>query len=631
MCRKEEEIAAYLFHQGTNYFAQCYLGCQVRRSGACFLYTFRTWAPGATRVSLLSDFTDWDEGMPMQRVTAGGIFCCEFRRADSLTGCAYKYRISSSRGDHNKGDPYARESRGGADGASVVPVAEPYLWGDDGWLSERARKFSDPDLPCPLNIYEVHFGSFLRDEQNRPMTYRQAPLLLLPYVKRMGYTHVEFLPLMEHPYDGSWGYQIGAYFAPAHQFGSPTDFHYMVDAFHRAGVGVILDWVPAHFPKDEWGLYEFDGSPLYEYQGRDRQESACWGTRFFDVGREEVQCFLISNALYWIEEYHIDGLRADAVASMLYLDYDRLPGEWIPNEKGGRENLEAIAFFRKLSEALCTRHPDVLLIAEESTAFAGVSASVRQGGLGFTLKWNMGFANDLFAYLALDPIYRQYHHTALNFPIVYAFSERFILPISHDEVVHGKQSFIGKIYGCYEDKFRQARVALLMLMSYPGKKMLFMGTEFAQFREWDYSASLEWFMNAYPAHAALHEYVRALNLFYLACPALWERDFSPEGFSWVSADEAQKNLVAFCRHARRESVFVILSFSGCAQSVYIPLPPFHALAVAFASSADSSDVTLTTEQGGIRVTLAPFCGAVLRQRDTRILFECALTDENDTI
>ena len=394
----------------------------------------------------------------------------------------------------------------------------------------------------------------------------------------------------------------------------------MIDAFHRAGVGVLLDWVPAHFPKDEWGLYEFDGAPLYEYQGRDRMESRSWGTRFFDLGREEVQCFLVSNARYFLKEFHIDGLRVDAVASMLYLDYDRLPGEWLPNAKGGRENLEAIAFLQKLNAAVLGEFPDALMIAEESTAFPGVTHPVATGGLGFSLKWNMGFANDFYAYLSRDPVYRKYHHSALNFPLMYAFSENYILPVSHDEVVHGKRSFVDKMYGSYEDKFREARAALLLMMTYPGKKMLFMGTEFAQFREWDFASSLEWFMLDYPKHRSFREYTAALNRFYLSRPELYERDFSPEGFEWVLADESEKNLVAYRRFDRRgNSLICIVSFSGARETVTLPIRAPYIPECLFHTDADpdfAKKISVARGKDGCfaTVTLSAFSGVILKEK-----------------
>ena len=390
---------------------------------------------------------------------------------------------------------------------------------------------------------------------------------------------------------------------------------------HRAGIGVILDWVPAHFPKDEWGLFEFDGHPLYEYQGKDRMESRSWGTRFFDLGREEVQSFLISNALYWFREFHIDGLRVDAVASMLYLDYDRLPGEWIPNPDGGNRNLEAVAFLRKLNAVIFGEFPDVLMIAEESTSFAAVTHPVSEGGLGFNLKWNMGWANDFYDYLSTDPVFRKYHHDALNFPLMYAFGENYVLPITHDEVVHGKKSLIGKISGNYEDKFRQFRCALLLQMTYPGKKLLFMGCEYAQFSEWDYKRGLEWFMLDYPIHRETREYVASLNRFYLSRPELWEIDFDGAGFSWIDADDAAGNLVSFVRRdASGGEITVVISFSGSENRVLLPAKRGDAYEILFeACGTGESRPPLKSKKSGARyavaLTLPPFSGFVLKKAE----------------
>ena len=563
------DLGSYFFHQGTNYHAYEYLGCSLEMKDGKFEYIFRTWAPNAISVGLVSDFSGWWSDVPFTKVTDNGIWELKYISDYSLELQPYKFRIVSSGGTHDKGDPYARFSRGGADGASLIFTDRDFHWEDKRWLNYRKKHISfdgEYYMSTPVNIYEMHMGSFMRHEDNRYYSYRELADVLPSYLKKMGYTHVEFLPLQEHPFDGSWGYQVCSFYAPTSRFGTPNDLRHLINSLHKAGIGVIMDWVPAHFPKDEWGLYEFDGSPLYEYQGIDRMESRSWGTRFFDLGREEIQSFLISNAIYFLKEFHIDGLRVDAVASMLYLDYDRMPGEWHPNHLGTNINLEATAFFRKLNTAIYGEFPDVLMIAEESTSFPGVTHPVSQGGLGFNLKWNMGWANDFYAYVKTDPIYRKYHHKALNFPIMYAFNEKYCMPISHDEVVHCKNSFVDKMFGSYEDKFKQARTSLMLMMTYPGKKMLFMGTEFAQFREWDYDHSLQWFMLDYPKHKQFSEYVAALNAFYLANSELWEIDFDEAGFKWLLADEADKNLVAYRRLNRKgEDLYVALNFSGGTQ------------------------------------------------------------------
>lgn len=570
---KSRDMDIYLFHQGTNYRAYEYLGCNIVECGDKFVYSFRTWAPSADGVCLVSSFSGWDNPIPLNRITGGGIWELVYTSDRPLECEAYKFRIYSQGRSFDKGDPYARFSKGAADGASLIFTSVDYPWGDEAYLKHRKNTICTKEgayIPAPLNIYEMHLGSFMRHDDDSYYSYRELAEILPTYIKRMGYTHVEFLPLQEYPFDGSWGYQVCAFYAPTSRFGSPDDFRYLVDTLHKAGIGVIMDWVPAHFPKDAWGLYEFDGKPLYEYQGKDRQESRSWGTRFFDLGREEIQSFLVSNALYFLREFHIDGLRVDAVASMLYLDYDRDPGEWVPNCNGGRENLEALAFIKKLNAAVLGEFPDALMIAEESTAFGGVTRPVGDGGMGFSLKWNMGFANDFYDYVETDPLYRKYKHTALNFPISYAFSENYCLPISHDEVVHGKLSFVNKMFGSIEDKFYQARVALMAYMTYPGKKLLFMGTEYAQFREWDFASSLEWFMLEYPNHKAFRDYTAALNAFYLSRSELYELDFDGRGFEWILPDEADKNLVAFRRkNLQGDALTVILNFSGTEQTVRI--------------------------------------------------------------
>lgn len=573
---KSNNLASYYFHQGTNFYSYEYLGCNMSVEDGKFVYTFRTWAPHAERVALVSDIYGWNSPYPLEKITDGGIWECKIVSKIPLEKKAYKFRISSGGRVFDKGDPYARFSRGLADGASLVFTNTDFKWEDAAWFKQRKKTVCSKKgnyLSAPVNIYETHLGSFIRhEEDNSYYSYREIADVMVPYLKFMGYTHVEFLPLAEFPYDGSWGYQVCGFYAPTSRYGDPDDFRYMINEFHKNGIGVIMDWVPAHFPKDAWGLYEYDGQPLYEYQGKDRQESRSWGTRFFDLGREEIQSFLISNAMYFLREFHIDGLRVDAVASMLYLDYDREPGEWVPNAYGTNINLEAEAFLKKLNLAVFSEMPDVLMIAEESTAYGKITHPVFEGGLGFNLKWNMGWANDFYDYVMTDPVFRKNKHTALNFPLMYAYTENYVLPISHDEVVHGKLSFIDKMYGSYEDKFRQMRASLLLMMTYPGKKMLFMGTEYGQFREWDYENSLEWFMLDYPNHKRMREYVASLNRFYTERSELWELDFSQDGFEWIYADENEKNIVAFKRkNIKGDSITVILSFSGADQFVKIPL------------------------------------------------------------
>lgn len=570
---QEESLPSYLFHQGTNYHAQDYLGFhEVCTSDGGRGFVFRTWAPRAEAVSVVGDAFGWEDGMPMERITEGGIWQLSVGDIPGIVGSFYKYRIKGGGSTHLKADPYAFAHETLGKTASVAYILPDYGWNDDAWMKYRASLFGRVQghyYSAPLNIYEVNPASWrTRDGKTTAggenyLNYREIADLLVPYVKEMGYTHVELMPVMEHPFDGSWGYQITGFFAPTARYGSPGDFMYFVDSLHSAGVGVILDWVGAHFPKDEHGLFEFDGTPTYEYQGEDRMEHRGWGTRFFDVGREEVQSFLVSNALFWIEKYHVDGLRVDAVASMLYLDYDRGPGEWTPNPDGSNENAEAIAFFRKLNGEVFARHGDILMVAEESTAWPMVTKPVCEGGLGFNFKWNMGWANDMFGYVASDPFFRGKLHDRLTFPMVYAFSENFILPVSHDEVVHGKCSLIGKMYGDYDDKFAQMRVFLTNMMTMPGKKLTFMGTEFAQFKEWDYQNQLEWFMLEYPRHSEMKHFVSTLNKLYLASPELWELDDSWNGFRWIDADMAKENLASYRRFdSQGNSLAVILNYSA---------------------------------------------------------------------
>ena len=611
-CNVANELGRYYFNQGTTTYAYEFLGCTLTRVFGNYRYTFRVWAPNAYAVRLISDFTDWTSGAVMTR-TEGGIFEISLTFNHPIERQAYKFRVISKAGSHDKGDPFARFSRGGADGASLVYTDKSFKFEDAAFKRQQRSRFKRIGYDYPINIYEVHLGSFLRHDDGTVLSYREVADVLIPYVKSMGYTHIELLPLAEFPYDGSWGYQVCGFYAPTSRYGEPNDFKYFINLAHKMGIGIILDWVPAHFPKDEWGLYEFDGSPLYEYQGRDRMESASWGTRFFDLGREEVQSFLISNALFWLREYHIDGLRVDAVASMLYLDYDRLPGEWIPNANGENINLEAVSFFEKLSSSIKSEFPESLLIAEESGSYGGITSVNGRFGLGFDMKWNMGYANDIYDYLSCDPALRHGNHKALNFPLMYAFNERYCLPISHDEVVHGKKSFIDKMYGTYEDKFLTARAALLLMYSYPGKKLTFMGTEYAQFREWNFDDSLEWFMTDYPIHSDFRLYVKSLNELYLSRKEFWELDFSPNGFEWIYPDLANENLVAYKRRSKSgEELIFVISFNGMDSSLEIPGSNGCKLEVLFESTFGAAEVDKT------RLKLKRLSGAVLRITDGSI-------------
>jgi len=578
------ELPAYLFHQGTNYEAYTYLGVhETRKNDGTYLYSFRVWAPNALNVQVVGDFPGeyrgWNEGMDMVRSTEGGVWELLLITTESLEGMLYKFAVTGRDGNRwLKADPYAFYSETLKKTASIITAPSEYCWQDSEWMKKRRntvcprhRGFKPKTnhfFSAPMNIYEVHLGSWrtLGGECNKDgehyLDYRTLADKLVVYLKDMGYTHVELLPIMEHPFDGSWGYQVCGYYAPTSRYGKPDDFRYFVDKMHENDIGVILDWVPAHFPKDRHGLYEFDGQPLYEYQGRDRMEHDVWGTRFFDVGRPEVQSFLISNALFWLKEYHADGLRVDAVASMLYLDFDRKPGEWVPNIHGNNHNLEAIAFFKKLNTAIHEAVPDALIIAEESSDWPMITKPVEEGGLGFSFKWNMGWANDMFSYVKTDPIVRRHIHNKLTFPMMYAFNEQYILPVSHDEVVHGKKSLVDKMFGEYDDKFAGMRTFLLYMMTMPGKKLTFMGTEFAQFREWDYENSLEWFMTDYPRHVEMQRFCRAVNHLYRDRSPLWEIDDSWDGFTWINPDDADRNILSYRRRDKKgRELIVVLNFA----------------------------------------------------------------------
>ena len=554
--KKMNDMAEYLFHQGTNYRAYEYLGAHKTDGG----YVFRVWAPNADKVFLAGDFNDWSEDAPLDRISEGGIWEITLGNDRISAGNKYKYKIYGCGQVHFKADPYATEAGLPPETASVVPTQSEYEWRDSGWLAYR-KKNAGKFYSLPMNIYELHMGSWKRHEDGTPFNYTELAKELAPYVKQMGYTHIEMMPLTEYPFEGSWGYQVSSYFAPTTRYGTADELKGFIDSMHEAGIGVILDWVPAHFPKDRFGLYEFDGKPLYEYQGADRMEHAGWGTRRFDVGRNEVQSFLVSSASYWLREFHIDAIRVDAVASMIYLDYDKLPGEWVPNIYGDNRCLEAIAFFRKLNSHVKGEFPDVLMIAEESTAWANITTFDNEG-LGFDLKWNMGWMNDTLAYAELDPIYRKYHHNNLNFSLTYSFSEKYILSISHDEVVHGKRSFLDKMSGDYWQKFAGARAFMGYMMTHPGKKLNFMGGEIGQFREWDYEGEIEWFLLEYESHAKFQRYVAELNHFYLSQPALWQIDGSWDGFKWIDPDDNERSIISYRRIAKDgKELLVLINFT----------------------------------------------------------------------
>ena len=554
MKNEVNNLPAFLFHQGTNYKAYEYMGAH-KENGR---FVFRVWAPNADAVYLVGDFNAWGEDAPMYRVTDGiWEYIDEYNRISE--GDLYKYKIWNAHRAFYKTDPYGVYCEKTPNTASILYESN-YEWQDGAWR-ELSANDSGKYYDKPMNIYEVHLGSWKKKSDGSYLTYREIAHELSVYVKKMGYTHVELLPIMEHPYDGSWGYQVGCYYAPTSRFGTPDDFRFFVDTMHNVGIGVILDWVPAHFPKDAHGLYEFDGQPLYEYQGWDRMEHKGWGTRCFDVGRNEVQSFLVSNAIYWLEEFHADALRVDAVAAMLYLDCDKAPGEWIPNIYGDNRNLESIAFFRKLNSTVKRICPHALMIAEESTAFGNVTG-FENDGLGFDMKWNMGWMNDGLEYVKVDPYFRKHHHEKMTFSMTYSFTERYVLPISHDEVVHGKQSLIDKMYGDYWQKFAGARTFATYMMTHPCKKLTFMGNEFGQFSEWDEVKGLEWFMLDFNMHAKLQLFHSELNRFYLKNSPLWQNDSDWDGFDWIDPDNCEESVLSYRRIDRENNeLIVVLNFT----------------------------------------------------------------------
>ncbi|MEQ2442714.1 1,4-alpha-glucan branching protein GlgB [Pseudoflavonifractor sp. CLA-AP-H29] len=549
-----------LFHflQGDNCHTQDYLGAHPASVDGQDGYVFRVWAPHARGVSVMGDFNGWsEESHPMNRLDGGvwELFIPGMKQYDT-----YKYAVHARDGRVlAKSDPYAFHAETRPGNASKLYDLSGYQWGDQKWLEYRK---SHPVYHSPLNIYEMHLGSWRRTGEGEFLSYRDIACWLVPYVKEMGFTHVEMMPITEHPLDASWGYQCTGYFAATSRFGIPHDLMYLIDQLHQAGIGVILDWVPAHFPKDAFGLYEFDGEPCYEYADPRKGEHADWGTRVFDYDKKEVRSFLFSSALFWLEQYHIDGLRVDAVASMLYLDYSRQSGEWVPNKYGGHENLEAIDFLRTLNTHIFVPHPDVLMIAEESTAWPLVSHPVDEGGLGFNLKWNMGWMNDITHYMKLDPYFRQFNHKDITFSLMYAFSENFILPLSHDEVVHMKGSFLNKIPGPYEEKFAGVRAFYTYMLTHPGKKLLMMGSEFGQWNEWHYEYSLDWHLLENKENQDIKAFFQAANAFYLENKPMWDLDFSWEGFQWICADDNQNNCASFLRKdSKGDFILAVCNFS----------------------------------------------------------------------
>ena len=547
----------YLFNEGSHFQLYDKLGAHVVNHEGVSGTQFAVWAPNAAQVFVMGDFNGWNKNSdPLHPNGQSGIWEGFFPGIGN--GTLYKYHIVSRFNDYrvDKTDPFSIFNEIPPKTASIVWNLD-YQWGDQEWMTSRRQRNA---LDKPMAIYEMHIGSWRRvaEQSNRSLSYRELAPQLADYLERLGYTHVEFLPVMDHPFFGSWGYQITGYFAPSGNYGTPQDFMYLVDTLHQRGIGLILDWVPSHFPADEHGLAFFDGTHLYEHADPRQGYHPEWNSYIFNYGRKEVQSFLISNALFWLRHYHIDGLRVDAVASMLYLDYARKPGEWIPNQYGGRENIEAIGFLRRLNEEVYKNHPDVQAIAEESTSWPMVSRPNYVGGLGFGLKWDMGWMHDTLEYMSQDPIYRRYHHNRLTFRMIYAFHENFVLPLSHDEVVYGKRSLIGKMPGDDWQKFANLRALFGYMYAQPGKKLLFMGGEFGQWREWAHDGSLDWDLLGYPLHAGLQRWVQDLNRLYRSEPALHEMDCDPAGFEWIDCDDADSSTVTLIRKGKSSSTIILV-------------------------------------------------------------------------
>lgn len=562
------DLDKYLFGQGTHYKIYEKLGAHPINMDGIDGVLFAVWAPNAKRVSVIGDFNGWDgRRHTMRCLENSGIW--ELFIPGVIEGDIYKYEIKTKE-DYllEKSDPYGNYSEVRPNTASKVYNINKFKWNDEKWMKNREQ--TEP-LYQPLSIYEVHLGSWMRipEEGNRYLNYREIAHKLVEYVKEMGYTHIELMPVAEHPFDGSWGYQVTGYYAPTSRFGTPDDFMYFVDYCHQNQIGVLLDWVPAHFPRDSYALARFDGTALYEHADPKQGEHPDWGTLIFNYGRVEVKLFLIANAIYWLEKYHIDGLRVDAVASMLYLDYGKTDGNWIPNQFGGRENLEAVEFFKHLNSIVYQKFPGIMMIAEESTAWPNVSRPTDIGGLGFGLKWNMGWMNDFLRYISKDPIHKKYHHNDLTFGLIYAYTENFILVLSHDEVVHGKGSMINKMPGDYWQKFANLRVSYGFMYGHPGKKLLFMGGEFAQFNEWSEARSIDWHLLEFDKHRGIKDYIQDLNHLYLEERAFWEYDFSGEGFEWINGFDANSSMVSFIRKGKnpKDTLVFVCNFT--------PVPHFQ--------------------------------------------------------
>lgn len=566
------DLDQYLFGQGTHYDIYKKLGAHPQKiEGKDGVY-FAVWAPNAADVSVIGEFNGWSEkAHPMKRIDPIGVY--EAFIPEANVGNLYKYYITAKDGRGlYKADPYGNQAEVRPGTASRIAEINNFKWGDSGWITKRAQTNQDEQ---PVSIYEVHPGSWkkhpLHDgDEVGFYNYKELAHALVDYIKEMGYTHVELMGIAEHPFDGSWGYQVTGYYAPTSRYGTPADFMYFVNYMHKNKIGVILDWVPAHFPKDAHGLAEFDGTSTYEYADPKKGEHPDWGTKVFDFGKSEVKNFLIANALFWVEQYHVDGLRVDAVASILYLDYGRENGQWLPNKFGGNKNLEAIEFFKHLNTVVLGRNHGTLMIAEESTAWPKVTGKAEEDGLAFSMKWNMGWMNDFLEYMKLDPYFRQYNHHKMTFSMTYAYAEKYVLVLSHDEVVHLKCSMISKMPGQYDDKFANLKAAYSFMIGHPGKKLLFMGQEFAQFQEWSEARELDWYLLGEERHAQMQHFVKTLLHLYKKTPALYDHDYDPNGFEWVNANDNERSIFSFIRHSQngKSNLLFVINFTPVERKDY---------------------------------------------------------------
>ena len=605
--RQMSDYDLHLFGEGKHWHLYEHLGAHVCEVEGIAGVRFATWAPNAERVSVVGGFNRWDGRLhPMRSCGSSGVWEIFIPELD--VGSLYKFEIRSRDSGiiQLKTDPYARRFQQRPETASVIEGEPEHVWQDKEWLQKR----HDRDwLHAPMSIYEVHLGSWQRDENGEFLNYRDIAHRLVDYVQSLGFNYIELLPITEHPLDASWGYQTTGYFAPTSRFGSPDDFRYFVDYCHQHGLGVILDWVPAHFPKDSHGLARYDGSPLYEHEDPRRGEHRDWGTLIYNYGRNEVKNFLLASAMFWLEEYHIDGLRVDAVASMLYLDYSREQGDWLPNIYGGNENLEAIQFIRDLNTVTHAEHPGTMVLAEESTSWPQVTRPVYVGGLGFSMKWNMGWMHDSLQYMHQDPVYRHFHHDQLTFGLLYAFTENFLLPFSHDEVVHGKGSMVNKMPGDEWQRFANLRLLYSYMFTYPGKKLLFMGCEFGQGREWNHDKPLDWYVLDYPLHQGVKRLVADLNRLYHSEPALYQYDFDVRGFEWIDCHDAAQSVLSYSRHADNESVVVVSNFTPVPRQHYrLGVKEAGYFAEIFNSDADIYGGSNTGNAGGVQSDPIPWMG-----------------------